>query len=147
MRSLRSRWSTAPRPLRIWALHLSARWHQRNFGGFFEIRALPDHSCSSRHPCWRLLQLLWSTGNPLPVVEYVEPAPAVTCALAAPIVEYVTPVRAVACAAPVTTMTAAPTVCPTARDSCCMCCEEEYRATCCESWTTTDTDFDVVSYV
>merc|ERR1711991_1015197 len=53
---------------------------------------------------------------PPPVVEYVAPAPAVTYAHAtsAPVVEYVAPAPTVAYAAPVTTMTAAPTVFPTA---------------------------------
>merc|ERR1711945_74981 len=53
---------------------------------------------------------------PAPVVEYVAPAPAVTYApvAAAPVVEYVAPAPTVAYAAPVTTMTAAPTVLPTA---------------------------------
>ena len=46
---------------------------------------------SSRHPSWRLLKLLCNTGNPLPVVECVEPALVVTYALDAPVVEYVTP--------------------------------------------------------
>merc|ERR1712064_220523 len=54
--------------------------------------------------------------QPAPVVEYVAPAPAVTYAhaTAAPVVEYVAPAPTVAYAAPVTTMTAAPTVFPTA---------------------------------
>ena len=51
---------------------------------------------------------------PVVVGEHVALAPAVTHGHAAPVVVYMTPAPIVACAAPVTTMTAAPTVFPTA---------------------------------
>merc|ERR1712107_790958 len=131
LRSLRSRRSRAPRPLRFWALHLSARWLQRKLWRWSRSERLcpqnPHHPCSSLHPSWKLLQLhnplpLWSTWrphprsrmhNPLPL-EYVAPAPAVAYAQPAPVVEYVAPAPTVVYAAPVITMTAAPTVFPTA---------------------------------
>merc|ERR1712107_467740 len=129
LRSLRSRRSRAPRPLRVWALHLSARWLQRKLWRWSRSERLcpqnPHHPCSSLHPSWKLLQLhnppvveyvapapAVTYAQPAPVLEYVAPAPAVTYAQPAPVVEYVAPAPAVAYAAPVTTMTAAPTVFP-----------------------------------
>ena len=52
--------------------------------------------------------------QPVPTAEHVVHARALTHAHGAPVVECATSIHTVACAAPVTTMTAAPTVFPTA---------------------------------
>merc|ERR1712107_921805 len=66
LRSQRSRQSRAPRLLRVWAPHLSARWHRRKLWRSWRSERLfpqnPHHPCSSRHQSWKLLPLpLWST--------------------------------------------------------------------------------------
>ena len=67
LRSQRSRWSRALRPPRVWALHLSARWHKRKLERWSRSERLflqnLHHPYSSQHPSWKLLQLLLSKHN------------------------------------------------------------------------------------
>ena len=73
----------------------------------------PLHPYPSQRLSWEILQLSLGLYNPFPLQSTWYTHARLTHAHGAPVVEYATSTHTVACVAPVTTMTAAPTVFPT----------------------------------
>ena len=59
------------KPLRVWALHLSVKWHRRDMWRWSSLERLflqnPLHPYPSQLLSWKMLQLLLSLYNPFPL--------------------------------------------------------------------------------